>query len=220
MAEKRAWSPTKPLWGYTWQDWQKFAHRYGAGSVTVYPKNEDMVPATAKSVAMWNDAVGLPVFHLSDDPTADIIISFHGDTPVEEDGMQKMGDATPFTGPTGRSRGHIRTYNWGWMDPNTIAHELGHTLGLAHPDTPITEARGTYADPRFLMSGAKDVLQPDLNPVAPAEAARVRQTTSYNTATQENRVDQVRNTTNTEPPKKKKKPEPVDHSHQQMRNPT
>lgn len=224
---------TRSLYGYGWEAWTKFAHGYGEGPVTVSVKYQTpaTVAAAATAVRMWNESAGLPIFSLSDDEAADVIIKL-GDVP---DGTEATGQ--PYVGGAGRSRGRINVglplvqVPDGWypdlsapelkdyakwlesakygreMLSHTFAHEFGHTIGFDHP---------SVKDPY----GRTDEVMGSGSYVAADEAARARQVTGTQQQLAQH-VDAVRNTTNdAAPPKKKKKPEPIDHSAQQMRTPT
>lgn len=184
----------EPIWDMTWPQLVDYAHGFGAGPVTVYarpPKKpfilaDDMYPdledrdkyeryvnrtheiGLANAVRMWNKAAGVAVFRVVDAPEgADIIMKFTGD--LQNEGAAAEG--SPVGTKPGESRGAV------WFDRDqpsgkrTVAHELGHAVGLGHPNTGATRAASgptkDYADTQQLMSSAA---RP-----SPQEAGRVQE---------------------------------------------
>lgn len=175
----------EPLWedfGYSWEDWDRHAHEYGAGPVTVTAKEKWMIPAVAEAVRRWNESIGFAVFKLDarDKKGADIVV--------------KIGETEPNTGADAQPYGGSRQE---WIDiakqlrPPSIAeqadrddeagnplppippaqwakmmlsglltHELGHMAGLGHPQTPATAVGGPYADSTLAMSNSGGVIAP------------------------------------------------------------
>jgi hypothetical protein len=183
---------TEGIWGWGWGKVQAFAHGYGDGPVTVYAKprtkryvlpegwypdlvgeeradfeeymQNSHVVAAAKAVRMWNRATGFAVFQLVDDPKG-VDITIH------------LGDALPGAegGPTQYALGSGEGSKGGiTVNPNTqadrslLGHELGHTLGLAHPEVTLAsvdEAYREYGDVRKLMSGGRTPAKPEIRRV-------------------------------------------------------
>jgi hypothetical protein len=197
-----------------WKKWEEYAHSFGAGPVTVYVKTappnatkgtgaagdfEDyQLQAAAEAVRRWNRATGVAVFQITDNPdSADIVVNIKPDaSPVNEDGVPVLGNAgiRSFSGETPDASANV--FQYGYADPDVYTHELGHTIGLDHPDTPRTRQDGTYSDPKLLMSGG--------GKPAPVEARRVAEGYGSNITPQYERQEANRRRSSTPEPRKKK----------------
>ena len=150
LSQGSRWSKTKLTW-----------------SISRYPsrhtmRREEVITTTTKAFQLWADASGLDFVYSGDNSvSADIEISFvsygHGDgDPLdgpggtlahayfpEFGGDVHMDDSETWTINTGRGTNMLQT----------LAHEIGHSLGLSHSDIPDSLMAPFYRgyDPNFSL---------------------------------------------------------------------
>jgi hypothetical protein len=144
--------------GFEFADVEAVAHGYGAGPVTVYAKADGVANKaqalvnTAKAVRAWNQATGIAVFTLVSTPDlADIVVNMSDEAdPLNPD---VAGTGTPLPAPDlSGTTGVVNVFGDG-TNPQVLAHEFGHTLGLSHPGPPGFE----YEDPNSIMGNGPGV---------------------------------------------------------------
>jgi hypothetical protein len=172
--------------------WDKSEIAYAFAGGTDQIPGDTEFDVVSRAFALWDEQIPLTITRVSDTSTADIVISWEVGDHGDGDRFDGPGDVlahASFPNPYDKSQVFLHFDDEErWVDSDSqnvdletvAAHEIGHTLGLAHSDDPNALMYPSYSGPhRFLdqddISGAQAVYgassAPEPAPEAPPQGA-------------------------------------------------
>jgi len=172
--------------------WDKSEITYAFAGGTDQLPGETEFDVIGRAFALWDEQIPLTITRVSDTSTADIVISWEVGDHGDGDPFDGPGDVlahASFPNPYDKSQVFLHfDDDEHWVDSDrqnvdletVAAHEIGHTLGLAHSDDPNALMYPSYSGPHRSLeqddiSGVQEIYGasslPEPPPATPAPGA-------------------------------------------------